>query len=192
MPCPPACATCADLRATALSIVGTDGIDALTLERLAADAHQPADDIKAHYPTAPDCLYDTYEAVAKSIYEDFAAAFTAEQGWRDALRLGSTTLVRRMAARPTEARLCFIEIFHADSELLRRREANRRRLVALFVRERERRCGCSESLKMQLELLIGAAFQAMASAVAQDRVTEDETLAAELESRAFIFEPAAA
>jgi AcrR family transcriptional regulator len=193
MPCPPACATCGRLRATALAIVGADGIEALTLERLAAEAHLSPEHFNAHYPTASACLCDTYEEVARRIYEDFAAAFAAEQGWRDALRVATTTLVRRMAAFPNEGRLCFAEILQGDYELLRRREASRQRLLRLFSRELKRRCDYPEPVTMQLELLIGGGFQAIASAVAEDRLlTESETLAADLESRMFVFDLVAA
>jgi AcrR family transcriptional regulator len=193
MPCRPACATCEHLRAAALAIVGADGIEALTLERLAAEANLPSEKVRVHYPTASDCLYDTYEEVARSIYDDFAAAFTAEPGWRDALRVATKTLVRRMAARPNEARLCFAEILQGDYELLRRREASRQRLLRLFARELRRRCDYPEPVTMQLELLIGGGFQAIAGAVAEDRLlTESERLAADLESRMFVFELVAA
>jgi AcrR family transcriptional regulator len=192
MPCRPACPACARLRATSLRTVGTDGIDALTIERLSRDVHLPPETVQAHYPNASDCLYDTYEEVALSIYEDFVAAFAAEQRWHDALRLAVRTLVQRMADRPAEARLCFAEILLGDYELLRRREASRRRLLELFVREHARRCDYPEHSPVHMELLIGAGFQAIASAVAEERVAQRETLAAELESRALIFEPAAA
>jgi hypothetical protein len=180
------------LRDVALTIVGTDGIDALTDSRLAEDADLPWGTIEAHYPTASDCLYATYEEVARSIYQDFRAAFAAERAWRDGLRLATKTLLRRLVERPAEARLCFAEILHGDYELLRRRELSRRRLVRLFIREVRRRCDYPEPYTMQIELLIGASFQAIASAVAEGRLAEYETLAAELESRAFVFEPLAA
>lgn len=173
-------------------IVGEDGIDALTVERLASESGLIPERVVEHYRTATECLYDTYEEVAASIYEDFAAAFAAVSGWRDALRRVSVTLLSRMAAHPAEARLCFAEILQGDYELLRRREASRRRLVQLFVTELGKRRDEPELFEMQLELLIGAGFQAIAAAVAEDRVAELESLASELESRAFVFEPVAA
>jgi AcrR family transcriptional regulator len=180
------------LRATALEIVGRDGIDGVTFERLGAQAQMPPEIVQAHYPTVAACLYDTYEKVAYSIYKDFATGFAAVPGWRNALRHVGATLLRRMAANPAEARLCFAEILQGDYELLRRREASRRRLISLFVRELGKRRDRPEDFRMQLELLIGSTFQAIASAVAEDRLDEFEQLASELESRAFVFEPVAA
>jgi len=190
--CSPACGTCAHLRARALEIVGADGIDVLTLERLAAEGDLAVEVVVEHYPAADVCLYDTYEEVASSIRQDFVRAFAAEPGWRNALRLASDTLLRRMAANPAEARLCFAEIFRGGHELLRRRETSRRRLVELFVVELGKRRDRPELLRTQLELLIGAGFQAIAAAVAEDRVAMLETLAPELETRAFVFDPVAA
>jgi hypothetical protein len=145
--------------------------------------------VPEHYPTAPLCLYATYEAVAASIRQDFVWAFAEVPGWRNALRLASATLLRRMARNPAEARLCFAEILRGDYELLRRRETSRRSLVELFVAELGRRREEPELLRTQLELLIGAGFQAIATAVAEDRVASLEALAPELETRAFVFEP---
>lgn len=138
------------------------------------------------------CLCDIYDEVALSVYHDFAAAFAAARGWRDALRTAAVTLLRRMASRPAEARLCFAEIPRGDHELLRRRVASRGRLVHLFVRELGKRRDDAEAVQMQLELLIGASFHAIAAAVAKDRVADLEALAPELEARACVFEPVAA
>lgn len=142
-----------------------------------------------HYGGAAGCLYATYEEVATAIHDDFAIALASELKWYDALRAGSVGLLRRLSDRPAEARLCFAEILQGDYELLRRREASRRRLVGLFVRELGRRRDEPELVRMQLELLIGACFQAIATAVAAGEGSELERLAPELESRAFVFEP---
>jgi AcrR family transcriptional regulator len=190
--CSTDCDTCERLRAATLTVVGTDGIDAVSSERIAAEAALALEHSLRHYASARECLYDTYERVAQSIYEDFERCFALEQGWRRALMLAGRTLLERMAARPAEARLCFIQVLKGDHELLRRREANRRRLVDLFVRELGNRREEPEQFRIQLELLIGAAFQAIATAVETGDVAELPELVPELRSRAFVFEPAAA
>jgi AcrR family transcriptional regulator len=190
--CNSACGICTQLRAVTLELVGEDGIEALTSERIAARAACSVDEVTAHYPDALSCLYDTYEEVSDSIYEDFAEAFETEWRWRQALRLGAHTLLLRLTARPAEARLCFVEILRADHELLRRRDLARRRLVDLFVSELGRRRENAEESRIPLELLIGAGFQAIARDVASGKLNGLPELAPELESRAFVFEPVAA
>jgi hypothetical protein len=190
--CVPACPTCADLRKAALTIVGDEAIDALTDVRLAAEGGLSVEELKRHYATAALCLYQTYDEVALSIYRDFERCFAAERGWRDGLRLAASTLLGRMAARPAEARLCFAEILRGDCELLRHREASRRRLHDLFMRELGKRCEQPGLFAIQLELLIGAEFQAIAAAVGEDHISQLPALDAELESRAHVFEPVAA
>ena len=189
MPCKQSCSTCAELRAAALEIVGSGGIEALTIESLASAASLSPDQVRRHYPSAPVCLSETYEEVSRSVLDDFKAAFKAERGWREALTAGARTLLERMAAHPAEARLCFQEILRADHELLRRRDAARKRMIDLFVRELRRRHGDGPVLRTQLELLIGAGFQAIAVAVAEDRVAQLPDLLPELTSRAYVFEP---
>ena len=146
----------------------------------------------AHYQTVQSCLHDTYDHVARSVYQEFAAAFAAEQGWEDALRLAAGTLLRRMAARPDEARFCFIEVLRGDHELLRRRDASRRRLIALLVQELGRECEQPQHFALQLELLIGSSFQTIATSIAHGEVAHLPALQPELESRAYVFAPLAA
>jgi hypothetical protein len=172
--------------------VGEDGIQGLNDERISAVAGRTLGDGGQHYPDTRACLYATYEEVAQSIYEDFERCFAIEEGWRRALMLAGRTLLARLAARPAEARLCFVQILKGDHELLRRREASRRRLVELFVRELGRRRDEPEQFRMQLELLIGAGFQMIARAVTTGEVHELPELEPELQYRAFVFEPVAA
>lgn len=188
--CPPACPTCACLRTATLTIVGADGLDALSEARLADHAGISVERQREHYPNARACLHATYDEVAAAIYEDLAVALRSQPNWYDALRASGIALTRRLSDRPAEARLCFSEIFQGDFELLRRHAASRRRLVNLFVRELGHRREDSESFAVQLELLIGASFQTIASAVGERRVDQLEALMPELETRAHVFEPA--
>ena len=190
--CNEQCPTCAQLRAATLAIVAADGIDALTGARLCRQAGLPLEVLGAHYQTVQRCLHDTYDHVARSVYQEFAAAFAAEQGWEDALRLAAGTLLRRMAARPDEARLCFIEVLRGDHELLRRRDASRRRLIALLVQELGRECEQPQHFALQLELLIGSSFQTIAASIAHREPAHLPALEPELESRAYVFAPLAA
>lgn len=151
-----------------------------------------ADQVHAHYPTACACLHDAYDALARSVHDDFARVFAGEPAWGEALRLATHNLLARMANQPHEARLYFVEVLRGDHELLRRRESARRRLVTLFERELGRRRGDVPRSRMQVELLIGSAFQAIAAAVDRDGPVGLPALGPELEQRAFVFEPVAA
>lgn len=183
------CPTCARLRAAALDILAADGLAAVSLTRLAERAELGEEEARAHYSDAALCLYATYEEVSDSIYEDWADIFAAVPGWRRALAAGARRLLERLASNPGEGRLCFVEILRSDHEMLRRRDASRRRLVELFVRELGRRRDQPEQFRVQLELLIGATFQAIGSVIAAGDVTSLPALAPELEQRAFVFEP---
>lgn len=182
----------ASLRVAALTIIDEVGIDGVTLERLSARTGVPIAAVRVHYPSATACVTDAYEQVSREIYEDFARCLAAEPRWRRALMLASRTLLARLAAHPSEARLCFVEILRADRELLRRRDAGRRRLVDLLVAELGRRRDHPEQFRVQLELLLGAGFQAIAAVVEAGATAGLPELASELESRALVFEPVAA
>jgi hypothetical protein len=95
-----------------------------------------------------------------------------------------------MAARPAEARLCFVEVLRGDRELMRRRVASRRRMVQLFARELRYHLDDEEAVsELQLELLSGASFQAISAAVADGQVADLPELELALISRANVFEP---
>jgi hypothetical protein len=182
--CKPACEGCQRLRDAVLEIIGELGLEAVEDERLSERA---GIDVAEHYDGARACLYDTYQHVALSIYHDFERCFAEVPGWRRGLMLAGHTLLGRLAERPAEARLCFIEILRGDHELLRRRDASRRRLVDLLVRELGRRHEHPEQFRMQLELVIGAGFQAIATAVETGEVEVLTGLEPELKTRAFVF-----
>jgi hypothetical protein len=174
-----------------VAIVAEEGIESFNAERLELRSGLESDELARHYASAAGCLYDAYDEVSRSIHADFALAFAAEPSWYDGLALAGRTLLERLAEHPDEARFCFVEVLRGDHELARMRADSRRRLVELFVSELRRRCD-NEVPRMQLELLIGAAFQAIASAVNGGNITELPGMMPELTSRAYVFQPAAA
>lgn len=192
MSCTEHCSVCDELRAATLAIVGNEGIDVLTTDRLCHAVLLSPDEVRLHYMSAASCLYDTYDEIAWSIYQDFAAAFSSKLRWSDALRCAAHRLLTRMAERPSEARFCFIEVLRGDHELLRRRDASRRRLIGLFMREFARRHESPELFGMQFEMLIGASFQTIAASVLRGGPARLPELGPELDSRASVFAPVAA
>ena len=190
MACNPDCATCTRLRRAALDIVGDGGLEALTLLTLAGSAGIDAVELRRHYATEAECLYDTYEEIAHDVRDVIAAAFAQVPSWPDALTLVGKRLLAWMAERPAEARLCFIEILRGDREMLRRRDAERQRTIDLFVREHRRRGHREDLPELQLELLVSAGFRAIGAAVAEGPVAALPELEPELVSVAEVFEPA--
>jgi AcrR family transcriptional regulator len=191
MSCQPACPGCAALRRAALEIVGEGGIDALTVRALSARSGLTAEALTRHYESPAACLHETYAEVSSSVREDFTKAFAWGSSWPDALRLAWRALLQRMASRPAEARLCFVEILRGDRELRCARDDARRLLLGLLAAEHRRRSDREPMPDMQFELLIGAAFQAIAGAVAAGRggdLAELEDGLAELDG---VFEPLA-
>ena len=191
MACNPDCATCTRLRRAALALVGDGGLEALTLEALAGSAAIDAVELRRHYATEAECLYDTYEEVARDVRDEIAAVFAEVPSWPEALTLVGKRLLAWMAGRPAEARLCFIEILRGDREMLRLRDAERQRTIDLFVREHRRRRHREDLPELQLELLVSAGFRAIGAAVAEGRVAALPELEPELASVAEVFEPVA-
>jgi hypothetical protein len=188
-----ACPTCASLRSAALGIVGEDGLAGLSLSSLSQFSGLPPTEVRIHYRSAADCLNDTYDELARALLLDFADAFERGATWDDGLLRGQERLLARMARRPAEARLWFVEVLRGDRELLRRRDSGARQMLELFITQHRRwHPDADEVPEMQLELLIGASYQLISARVADRRIADLLEMGPELDALADTFEPVAA
>lgn len=167
MSCQPACAICEEAREAVLATVGEGGTEALSEDGLAERVGLPVDELRRHYRTVAECLYETYDEIACEVLRDMVDAFAEGQDWQSGFELARRRLLERMAARPAEARLCFVETVRGDRELRHRRDITRRWIVDFLTREYARRRKEEELPPLQIELLIGAGFQTISSAVAE-------------------------
>jgi hypothetical protein len=187
MSCKPGCSVCERLRALALEIVGEGCIEALSPTSLSQRAACSRAELSQHYETVGDCLYETYDELSFSMLLDVAGAFSDRSSWEAAYDLAQRRLLTRMAANPAEARLCFVEALRGDRRLRCRREVTQRWMVDLLVRERDRRCEPEGLSEFQIELLVGAGFHAISTAVAEGRARELPALEATLVEFAEVF-----
>jgi AcrR family transcriptional regulator len=188
-----ACPTCASLRAATLRLVGEDGLAGLSLSSLSESSGLSPADVCGHYPSDAACLYDAYDELARALLLDFADAFERSDTWNEGLMRGQKRLLRRMAERPSEARLWFVEVLKGDRELLRRRDSGCRQMLELLIAQHRRwNPDDDDAPEMQLELLIGASFQLISARVADRRISELPALGPALDALANAFEPVAA
>ena len=171
MSCEKACGTCASIRSATLQLVGDRGLSGVSLDALVDRTKLTPAQVRSHYPTVQACVSDTYEHVSMDLLGIMADSFARSRSWSDALTSGVGSVLKRLARRPAEARLVFVEVLRGDRELLWRRE-NMRRLT--------------------VELLIGASFHLIASRVQGGQIDELPELGPELAELAGMFEPIAA
>ncbi len=165
MACEPSCPECERLRAAALELVGEGGIEALSHHNLGERVGAQPAEVAEHYPTASECLYETYDELAADMLGEVVEAFREGSDWLEGFAISRTRLLERIAANPAEARLCFVETLRGDRELRRRRELGRRRLLE-FLAEEHARGGNGDGVQpIQIELLIGAGFHTISAAV---------------------------
>jgi AcrR family transcriptional regulator len=168
MGCEPGCPVCERLRAAALELVGEGGIENLSLEGLAARTGREPAEVTAHYATSSECVYETYDEVACDLRREMVDAFGEASDWQEGFEISRKRMLERLAVNPSEARLCFVETLRGDRELRRRRELNRRSLIEFLTQEYARAANGDGMRPIQIELLIGAGFQVISTAVAQD------------------------
>ena len=192
MSCEWACQTCASIRSATLQLVGERGLTGVNLDLLAEQTGLTRDELCEHYPSVEDCLSDTYEEVSMDLIAMLAESFARGKSWADGLVRGHARVLARLAHRPAEARLLFVEVLRGDRELLWRRESMRALMVQLLTSEHSARSEREDLPPMQHELLVGASFQLISSHVAEGQIDELPELAPELAELAGIFEPLAA
>jgi hypothetical protein len=192
MSCEPGCPTCQRLREAALELVGEGGIEALYDESLAGRAGLCEREVGAHYAEPGLCLYETYEEVTCSFLLDLADAFSQGSDFEQRLENGRSRLLGRIAAKPGEARLVFIESMR-DPVLRQRRAINRRWIIEYLSSEHKKRHGDDGMTPLQFELMIGAGFQMIANALSEGAGAEElEELDARLAELGSWFVPTAA
>ncbi len=165
MSCTPACSTCEQLREAALELIGEGGVAGLSLDALADRVGLARSTVEEHYPTAANCLYETYDEVSARVALDMAGAFAQGTSWETGFGLARQRLLTRLVAHPAEARLCFVEVVRGDRQLRLREDTTRQWIVDFLSREYEQRRATEDLPELQIELLIAAGFHAISNAV---------------------------
>jgi AcrR family transcriptional regulator len=178
MACVPGCQICLRLRRSALATVAEAGLEGLSLDAIASRANLTHAEARRHYADAATCIYETYDDVSASIALDMADAFGQGTSWETGYALARQRLLNRMARRPAEARLCFVEVLRGDRQLRLRREQTRQWIVDFLTGQYEQRRTEEGLPEMQIEMLVGAGFQAISTAVstAEDSATLERWL----------------
>jgi AcrR family transcriptional regulator len=189
MSCEPACSVCESLRAVTLEIVGEDGIEGVSMERLSRAAGLPLATVAEHYATAGECLYATYDELSLGVFLEVTGAFAEATCWESGFELAQRRLLQRMAANPGEARFCYLETLRAERELRCRRDLTRQWIVEFLAAELARRHEGDRFSVVQIELLIGASFREISGAVAAGNVHELPELEPKLLELTEVFRP---
>jgi hypothetical protein len=190
--CSPDCATCGRLRAAAAPAVLLAGESKVTLSHLAAAAGVPASTAAGHCPEGASAVVaEAYRRAAGDLFVEYAASFRMAESWPEKLGTALQRLLRRLAAEPAVAHLCFVAPMGGDEELREIREAFRARYVDLLATEQDRHLDDEEELlpELQLEMMVGAVFRTIASLVADGRAPELPALLEDVAFTAAVFEP---
>jgi AcrR family transcriptional regulator len=152
----PRCATCASLRAAAVSMALRRGIQSVTSEGIAAEAGVGGDEAVTHYPTLDHCLAAAYDE-STTHFRDVASRAMEEDGsWQERLHAAAEATVEAFDARPDLARYCVVEAWRCNLPMLRAsRIAGRRRYIQMLTDHR--RSGGDEDLpEVRMEMFVGA------------------------------------
>lgn len=190
--CSPECVTCERLRAAAAPAVLMAGDTKVTMVHLAAAAGVPASTAAGHCPEgASAVIAEAYRRAAGELFVEYAASFRMAESWPEMLGAALERMLRRLAAEPAVAHLCFVAPMAGDEELREIREAFRARYVELLATEQDRHLDDEEDLlpELQLEMMVGAIFRTIATLVADGRAPELPALLEDVAFSAAVFEP---
>jgi AcrR family transcriptional regulator len=193
--CPPDCATCERLRGAAAAAVLMTGGAEVTVADLAAAAGVPASAVAGHCPEgAARVVADAYRRAAGELYGEYAASFRLADTWPEKLGAALERLLRRLAAEPAMAHLCFVAPVFGGEELREIRESFRARYVELLVFEQDRDADDDADEDdllpvLALELMVSAVFRTIGVLVADGRAPELPLLIEDVAGAAQVFEP---
>jgi AcrR family transcriptional regulator len=190
--CPPECATCKRLREAAAAAVLMSGDAEVTMADLGAAAGVPASAIQGHCPEgAARVVADAYRRAAGNLFGEYAASFRLADSWPEKLGAGLERMLRRLAAEPAIAHLCFVAPSGGYEELREIREGFRSRYVELLASEQDRYADDEDELlpELALELMVSAVFRTIGGLVAEGRAPELPALIVDVAGAAQVFEP---
>lgn len=105
-----------------IRIVSDGGLAALSLSKIAPAAGVSHHTIRKYFSSANDAFAAAYRAGSRAMIAYCLEAYTAETDWRSAVHAGLGAQLRFLATNPELARIGFLEIYAAGSELLELRE----------------------------------------------------------------------
>jgi hypothetical protein len=189
--CSPDCAMCGRLRASAAAAVLIVDGGPVTMAALAMAAGVSLSETRGHCPEgAQQLVAEAYRRAAGELFDNYAAAFHRGRSWPEKLTVALERLLGRLAAEPALAHLCFVAPSSGHQELQEIREAFRERYVRLLDDEQPWDDEIDAQLpSLQLELMIGAMFRAIADLVRDGRAPELPSHLDEIAGAAQVFEP---
>jgi AcrR family transcriptional regulator len=162
------CTACVRLRRAAVTLAAEHGIETVTAEEIAERAGMRLDDFRRHYRDAEECLGAAYEEGARQIERTFRDGLQGAGGWRERLQAAVERTLLAFARRPQLARFCLAEVPRTTIPSLRERHLeSRERIVTVLSEERGPAAG--EASRLHLELVTGAAHQAVGAQMAGER-----------------------
>ncbi|HET6509310.1 MAG TPA: hypothetical protein VFG42_21110 [Baekduia sp.] len=136
-------------------------------------------------------IADAYRRASGELFVEYAASFRMADSWSEKLGAALQRLLRRLAAEPAIAHLCFVAPMVGDAELREIREAYRSRYVELLATEQDRHLDDEEELlpELQLEMMVGSMFRTIGTLVADGRAPELPAMLEDVAFSAAVFEP---
>jgi hypothetical protein len=188
------CVTCGRLRAAAAPAALMAGGADVTMAHLAAAAGVPPSMAAGHCPEgAATVVADAYRRASGELFGEYAASFRLADSWPEKLGAALERLLRRLAAEPAVAHLCFVAPNGGDERLREIREAFRGRYVELLSSEQGLYSDDDDEEdqlpELQLELMVGAVFRTIGALVAEGRAPELPAMLEDVAFSAQVFEP---
>jgi len=183
------CATCALLRATAVSLALRRGIQFVTSEGIAAETGIEGEEAARHYPTLDHCLSAAYDE-STTHFRDVASRAMEDGGsWQERLHAAAAATVEAFDERPDLARYCVVEAWRCNLPMLRAsRLAGRRRYIQMLTDHRP--SGGDEDLpEVRMEMFVGSGHHVSSEELEWG---DGDALRERLDGLIEVFEPAMA
>jgi hypothetical protein len=188
------CEACRRLQDALVDALAQRTLASIAPRELAAVCNLGEDRQRHRCGTLATCALAAFTTGADRIYGSYERAFAADQPWPKQFQQGVEGVVALFVEQPGLLRLCLVETEGVTIPALRAGRAwNRKRLVALLVREYRRQAGAGTVLpRLHFELLAGATCRLLEREYMAGRLAELRRTPSLIAQLVAVFEPVAA
>lgn len=166
--------------AAVADVVAEKGYQAMTVADITAHAGVSRKTFYELFRDKHDCFLVAYETVAKQLVDTVAASYAKAGSWPEGVAAGLAAFLDTLAAEPSFARMCIVEVLAAGPEAVKRRDAVMGSFAS-YIAEGARQPNAGEATPpATAEAIVGAIHGVVQSRILQDRTKELPSLAPDL------------
>lgn len=125
-----------------------------------------------HFSDKEECFLAAFDVVSEGLVRSVSDAFNGQTAWRERVHDGLAEFLRVLAAEPSFARMCIVEVLAAGPAALQRRDGVMRTFTVFFDAGRAEAPPDRELPKLISESVVGAIYELIYARILRNRTEE--------------------